>query len=226
MTIETITITDHTPVDVWGHIKRNPLWLLGGPDGFTAPAWNTDTSQGTYQYMPEEKRQWVRDFYWWFRNPAMNYVAFGAGVEAINGYKITGTAPVIKTTPRDETPPLTGWKWAVSRTGFSWVALLFFFAAAAITWAIAPPFIWTWLVGVPWLWALPVIVLKFLWLVAYIAWIWLFGMPGLLRAWGILPYVAYWNPTLFGDRGLELYHGWRPNSGGYGSKLTLPKVVT
>lgn len=110
--IETVSVTDHTPVSIWK--KLNPLWWLVGPHGWTVP----DINNGT-PYLPDVKNIWLRRFYWFgCRNPLMNFVGYIIGVEDRN-YKVTGTAPVLRTTGRDCEPPQFGWRWAVLRA-FAW----------------------------------------------------------------------------------------------------------
>jgi hypothetical protein len=75
-------------------------------------------------------------------------MGFVVGFEG-KGYTVTGPAPVMATTPRDELPPRNGWKWCV------------------------------------------------------------------INGWA--PFIAY-NSTR-----IEFYAGWRPASGGLGTKLIFKK---
>lgn len=116
MTTETVTMTDRTPIPVL--TKLNPIWWLHGPDG-----WNVPTINNGQPYLPDVKSMWLRRFYWFFaRNPLMNFVGFVVGVEDRN-YTVTGTAPVLRTTGRDCDPVQIGWRWAVIKT--KWLCLPF-----------------------------------------------------------------------------------------------------
>lgn len=181
---ETEHITDRTPVPL--ATKLNPIWWLHGPDGWEVPEANNGQP-----YLPEVKNIWLRRFYWFFaRNPLMNFVGFVIGVEDHN-YSVTGTAPVLRTTGRDTEPQQIGWRTAVIRTSVSPVA-------GGIT-ALAILLVWL----VPWM-------VLLLWPAIVVA---------SLRAAGRLPYVSYWGfrPAL--GRWLEFYLGWRPHSGGFGLKI-------
>jgi hypothetical protein len=84
MTTETVTMTDRTPIP-WT-TKVNPLWWLVGPDG-----WDVPTINNGLPYLPDVKNIWLRRFYWFFcRNPLMNFVGFVVGVEDRN-YTVTGS---------------------------------------------------------------------------------------------------------------------------------------
>lgn len=110
MPIETVQMTDRVLIP-WT-TKINPLWWLHGPDGWTVP----ETNNGA-PYLPEVTHVWLRRFYWFFcRNPLMNFVGFVIGVEDRN-YSVTGSAPVLRTTGRDCTPQQLGWRWAILRVG-------------------------------------------------------------------------------------------------------------
>lgn len=138
MTIETVHITDRTPIP-W-RTKINPIWWLHGPDGWTVPSVNNGEP-----YLPTVTNDWLRKFYWFFaRNPLMNFVGYVIGVEDKN-YSVTGSSPVLKTTGRDCVPPQLGWRWAVIRAplSMSWLGL----SAMAV--------LATWLVS---LWILPIVV--------------------------------------------------------------------
>lgn len=104
--IETIRI-DGRELIPWT-TKINPIWWLQGPSGWTVPTVNNNSS-----YLPEVTNVTLRRFYWFVcRNPLMNFVGFVIGVEDRN-YSVTGSAPVLKTTGRDCSPPQIGWRWAV-----------------------------------------------------------------------------------------------------------------
>lgn len=126
MTIERVQMTDRTPVSIGE--KLNPLWWLVGPSGWTAPAINNGLP-----YLPGTTNQLLRNFYWFCRNPLMNFVGFVLGVEDKN-YSVIGTAPVLLTTWRDAVPPETGWKWAVLWPPFSLGALVVAVLAAVAAW--------------------------------------------------------------------------------------------
>jgi hypothetical protein len=112
---ESVTMTDRVLIP-WTK-KTNPLWWLVGPDGWEVPEINNGEP-----YLPEVKNIWLRRFYWFFcRNPMMNFVGFVIGVEDRN-YTVTGTAPVLRTTGRDCDPQQFGFRWAVLKVG-KWVRL-------------------------------------------------------------------------------------------------------
>lgn len=116
------------PESIWN--KLSPLWWLVGPNGWTAPAINNGQP-----YLPDVTSPFARNFYWFCRNPLMNFVGFIMGVEDRN-YTVTGPAPVLLTTLRDATPPQTGWKWSVIFAPVSVGALV----VAALATALA--FVW------------------------------------------------------------------------------------
>lgn len=114
--IETVYITGRTPFPL--SKKLNPLWWLVGPDG-----WNVPEINNGVPYLPEVKSKLLRRFYWFFcRNPLMNFVGYVIGIEDRN-YSVTGTAPVLRTTGRDCEPQQLGWRWAILRSG--WLVLPF-----------------------------------------------------------------------------------------------------
>lgn len=175
--IESVSITDRTPISIW--TKLNPLWWLVGPDGWTVPEINNGSP-----YLPDVKNIWLRRFYWFFcRNPLMNFVGYVLGAEDKN-YTVYGSAPVLKTTLRDADPPMTGWKWSVIVSGFSLGAAVVALAFAALAWLVS------------WVFAVPLVF-------------------ALLKAIGLLPFVAYWGGKV------EFYLGWRAHSGGYGLKFVV-----
>lgn len=103
--IETVSVTDHTPITPWTK-KLNPIWWLQGPDGWTVP----DVNNGV-PYLPSIKNVLLRRVIWFgFRNPLMNFVGFVVGVEDRN-YTVTGSAPALATTGRD--CGQEGWRWSI-----------------------------------------------------------------------------------------------------------------
>jgi hypothetical protein len=116
MTIETVVMRDRVAHPITS--KLNPIWWLHGPDG-----WEVPTVNNGLPYLPDVKNIWLRRFYWFFcRNPLMNFVGFVLGVED-NNYRAIGPAPVLRTTSRDEEPPTHRLKWAVLIPQFSVGAL-------------------------------------------------------------------------------------------------------
>jgi hypothetical protein len=116
MITEIVTMTDRVLIP--SQKKLNPIWWLQGPDGWTVPTVNNGAP-----YLPNVKNKALRIFYWFFcRNPLMNFVGFVIGVEDRN-YTVTGSAPVLKTTGRDCDPPQMGWRWAIVKT--KWLRLPF-----------------------------------------------------------------------------------------------------
>lgn len=114
--------------------KLNPLWWMVGPNGWTAPEINNGE-----MYLPDVTNQFLRNFYWFCRNPFMNAVGFVLGVED-KDYLAVGSAPVLLTTLRDATPPQSGWTWAVLWPPFSLAALavcLIVSALAYLWWPVA-----------------------------------------------------------------------------------------
>lgn len=104
MTTETIFI----PAEKMPENRSFWWWFQTGDSGWRAP----DDNNGA-PYWPEMKIQWIRNLFWFFRNPLGNFIGFGLGVAGIDR-TITGTAPVRLTTWRDARPPRTGWKWAMT----------------------------------------------------------------------------------------------------------------
>jgi hypothetical protein len=89
--------------------KINPLWWFGNVEGMDPnyePGWPL----------------WQRRLFWFFRNFAYNFFRFVVGVED-RDLMVTGPAPVFTPVWLEASPPRTGWKWAIIRTG--WVALPF-----------------------------------------------------------------------------------------------------
>ncbi len=83
------------------------LWFFRNGDSWHAPEINNGSP-----YLPDVKAQWLRDFYWFCRNPIGNLMGFVLGFEG-SGYTVRGPAPVMLTTLYDATPPAYGWKWSV-----------------------------------------------------------------------------------------------------------------
>ena len=120
--IEKVAMTDRAPVSL--RQKLNPLWWLVGPNGWTVPEINNGEP-----YLPEVTSPTLRRFFWFFcRNPLMNFVGFVLGVED-NNYTVIGPAPVLLTTLRDAVPQRTGWKWSVVWPRFSLGAFAIFVLA-------------------------------------------------------------------------------------------------
>lgn len=190
MTIETkIVVTDSPKISIW--TKLNPIWWFAGPDGWTVPEINNGEP-----YLPNEHRMWVRRFYWFFcRNPLMNFAAFVAGVED-KTFRVTGPAPVTAVTWRDVVdPPTFGLKWALLKTGVSVGALVVFAVAMAIA-------IFGGMMGAI---AYPTAVVAF------------------FKGIGFCPFVSYWGSNwitkIFSFKPVEMYVGFRPHNGGFGVKL-------
>lgn len=175
--MDVVQVTDHTPVSIWN--KLNPLWWLVGDDG-----WNVPTVNNGEPYLPEVTNIWLRRFYWFIcRNPLMNFVGYVLGAEDKN-YTVIGSDQVLRTTGRDCTPEVFGFRWAIAESGFSIGALIVSVIAFALGWFVHPIF--------------------------YV--VLLFSIP---KAIGFLPYVNYWNGKI------EFYLGWRPASGGFGTKIVF-----
>jgi len=130
--MDSVKVTDRTTVPFL--TKLNPLWWLVGADGWDVP----DINNGE-PYLPEVTNIWLRRFYWFFcRNPLMNFVGFVLGVE---DRKVTvyGSQDVMATTLRDANPRRTGFNWA---TAFPEDASLPALAVAAAFAALAY-FVWS-----------------------------------------------------------------------------------
>jgi hypothetical protein len=93
------------------------MWPFRNGDNWSAPDYNNGAP-----YLPNVKAKWLRNFYWYCRNPLGNFMGFVIGVEG-RDYSATGPAPVMLTTWYDATPPAYGFKWAVIRSG--WLVLPF-----------------------------------------------------------------------------------------------------
>jgi hypothetical protein len=131
--MDSVKVTDHTPVSIWN--KLNPLWWLVGDNGWDVP----DVNNGA-PYLPEVTNIWLRRFYWFFcRNPLMNFVGFVLGAEDKN-YTVYGSDQVLCTTGRDCKPEAFGLRWAVLAPGFSLGALIVSLIAAALGWFVYPAF--------------------------------------------------------------------------------------
>lgn len=97
--------------------KINPIWWLMNGDSWEAPLENNGTP-----YLPEVKNQFLRNFYWWCRNPCANFVGYVIGVEG-KDFSAIGSKPIESVTPRDEFPPRVGFKWAILQ--YKWLRLPF-----------------------------------------------------------------------------------------------------
>lgn len=84
------------------------LWWLRNGDSWQAPEINNGLP-----YIPEVKNQWMRNIYWFIRNPIGNFMGFVIGFEG-KGYSVTGPkGDVMLTTLYDAKPPRYGWNWSV-----------------------------------------------------------------------------------------------------------------
>ena len=83
------------------------LWWFRNGDSWHAPLVNNGAA-----YLPGISNQWLRDFYWFCRNPLGNLMGFVIGFEG-SGYTVRGPAPVMLTTLYDANPPAYGWKWSI-----------------------------------------------------------------------------------------------------------------
>jgi hypothetical protein len=102
--------------DKWQHPDKWYWWFLSG-DNAVAPTINNGEP-----YLPSITTPWVRNLFWWCRNPLGNFFGRVIGVAGVDRY-VYGPAPVLATTPADETPPRRGWKWAITK--YSWLRLPF-----------------------------------------------------------------------------------------------------
>jgi hypothetical protein len=82
------------------------LWWFRNGDSWHAPLINNGVP-----YLPTISNQFIRDFFWFCRNPIGNFMGFVIGF-AGTGYTATGPAPVMLTTWYDAVPPQYGFKWA------------------------------------------------------------------------------------------------------------------
>lgn len=116
--IETVFVpadTDTINRDHW-------YWWLQTNDNGT---WTAPTINNGEPYLPNVKQQWLRDFFWFCRNPAGHFVGAVIGVSR-RGRWVTGPAPVKAVTAADLTPPGRGWRWAYTRLNpNSWLGLPF-----------------------------------------------------------------------------------------------------
>jgi len=113
LSTETVQVTDHVPQPLSNLL--NPWWWLVTGDG-VAPEVNNGQP-----YLPSIRQQWLRNIFWWFRNPCGNFVGYVIGLEGIN-YSVTGTAPVLATTGRDCDPQQFGWRWAIVHGAYPFVS--------------------------------------------------------------------------------------------------------
>lgn len=88
------------------------LWWLRTGDSWHAPERNT-ANDGDQPYLPEVKNQFLRDFYWFWRNPLGNFMGFVIGFEG-SGFSVKGPkGDVMLTTLYDANPRRYGWNWAI-----------------------------------------------------------------------------------------------------------------
>src|SRR5262245_48383456 len=97
MAIETVAVTDHTPIP-WTRLI-NPIWWLQST-GDATMRWTAPTINNGAPYQPNVKNQFLRNLLWWCRNPCGNFVGFIVGLDGVN-YSVTGTAPALASTGRD-----------------------------------------------------------------------------------------------------------------------------
>ncbi len=83
------------------------LWWFRNGDSWHAPEINNGEP-----YLPNVRNQFLRDFYWFCRNPIGNFMGFVIGFEG-KGYWVKGPAPVLLTTWYDANPHQYGWKWSI-----------------------------------------------------------------------------------------------------------------
>lgn len=98
--IETVTIPP-TPY------PTGFLWWFRNGDSWHAPVINNGQP-----YLPGVDNTFVRDFFWFCRNPIGNFMGFVIGFEGM-GYTVRGPAPVTLTTGRDGNPQILGWRWCI-----------------------------------------------------------------------------------------------------------------
>lgn len=91
------------------------MWWFRNGDSWHAPEINNGLP-----YLPDVKAQWLRDFYWFCRNPIGNFMGFVIGVEGFD-YTATGPAPVMLTTLYDATPKRYGWHWSIIKCGWAFL---------------------------------------------------------------------------------------------------------
>jgi hypothetical protein len=120
---EKAVVSDRKPISLGN--KLNPSWCLVGPDGWTAPSFN-DGGSGIEPYLPGVKNQFLRNFLWWCRNPAMNLAGFILGVEDKN-YVIWASDNPLQNSGRDCQPSVDGLRWAVLFPRPQWCTAAFAF---------------------------------------------------------------------------------------------------
>src|SRR5829696_2439144 len=82
--------------------KLNPVWWFG----------NEGEEQLAHWYQPCWP-DWRRHLYWYFfRNPLLNFRAYVVGVNDRN-YQVVGRTPVMTVQRNDLRPVETGWQWSV-----------------------------------------------------------------------------------------------------------------
>lgn len=105
--IATVTGRDSVPPPQ----KLNPIWWLMNGNVWTAPTINNGAP-----YLPRHRNQFIRNFFWFWRNPLANFVGNVIGVNDRN-YTVHGSPQVLLTTGRDAVPPQTGWRWSIIEIG-------------------------------------------------------------------------------------------------------------
>lgn len=90
------------------------MWWFRNGDSWHAPDINNDQP-----YLPDVKNQWLRDFYWFCRNPIGNFMGFVIGVEG-RDYTVYGPYGIL-TTRYDETPHGYGWCYTMIHSGWLWL---------------------------------------------------------------------------------------------------------
>lgn len=111
MTTETVFVSaDPNPPD-----RSRWFWWLMSEGTWTAPEYNNGQP-----YLPNTKNQFLRNTYWWLRNPAGRLMGHVFGVQGRDRY-VTGPAPATLVTWADVGQ--RGWKWAITRCG--WLRLPF-----------------------------------------------------------------------------------------------------
>jgi hypothetical protein len=100
-------------------VKSSPkptgsFWWFRNGDNWHAPEYNNGEI-----YLPNVRQKWLRDFYWFCRNPIGNFMGFVIGVEGYD-YKVYGPYGLL-TTRYDETPHGYGWCWTFIHVGWFWL---------------------------------------------------------------------------------------------------------
>lgn len=122
--IETVTMVDRVAIP-WS-TKLNPIWWL--QTGGVGSTWVAPTINNGVPYLPSVSNQLVRNILWWFRNPAGNFMGYVIGIEDKN-YTVRGSAPVLLTTGGDASPPVRGWRWAISTYAWDFYPYVSYYGA-------------------------------------------------------------------------------------------------